>query len=249
MQQPNSHFGFRSAKGLSLFAVIGLSLLALCSVLSGIVGAAQLISPDTVIDLDEAAPASVWLLLQGVVYLFQFPLYITTVVGFLMWVYRAHSNLQFLQPEQLDFTPGWAVGWWFIPFANLVKPFQAIREIWSESDPEVTPGGSIFSAAMHSAPTYMAAWWGFWIGSNILANITSNVYNPDRNDTVTLTGALFIVTAVANVIAAALAIRVVRDTTSRQEQRFRVLGTLPETAPPPPPAFAQSDDGPMNLQQ
>lgn len=242
MQQPNSHFGFRSAKGLSTFAVIGLSLLAICAVLSGIVGLAQLISPDTAIDLDDAEPASVWLLLQGVVYLFQFPVYIATVIGFLMWVHRAHSNLQFLRPEQLNFTPGWAVGWWFIPFANLVKPFQAVREIWSESDPDATPGGSIFSAAMHSAPTYMAAWWGFWIVSNILANITSNVYDPERNDTVAISGGLFVVTSIATVIAAALAIKVVRDTTSRQDQRFRVLGTLPETGPPPPPTFGQSGD-------
>lgn len=240
MHQQNSHSGYRSAKGLSLFPVIGLGLLAVCALLSGVVGLAQIISPDTVLDLDEQEAASVWLLLQGVVYLLQFPIYISTAVGFLMWVHRTHSNLQYLRPSHLEFTSGWAVGWWFIPFANLVKPFQAVREIWWESDPDVPGEASFLSSSLHSAPTYMGIWWGSWILSNVLSNITSNVYDPDRTDNVTLTGALFLITGLVTVIAAAFAIKVVRDTTNRQEQRFKVLGTVPETGPPPPPTFEAS---------
>src|SRR5688572_5676802 len=39
------------------------------------------------------------------------------VVG--MWIYRAHANLSDAGVDGLEFTPGWAVGWYFIPIANL----------------------------------------------------------------------------------------------------------------------------------
>ncbi len=54
---------------------------------------------------------------------------------FLMWLFRTYKNLEPLGSENIRFTPGWSVGWWFIPFANLVMPFKAVRGVWSESDP------------------------------------------------------------------------------------------------------------------
>ena len=32
-----------------------------------------------------------------------------------------------------SFTPGWSVGWFFVPIMNPWKPFQAMREIWQAS--------------------------------------------------------------------------------------------------------------------
>ncbi|QYO65100.1 DUF4328 domain-containing protein [Leptolyngbya sp. 7M] len=57
------------------------------------------------------------------IFLVSFPVGIATIVLFLVWLYRAHKNLFSLKPTHLDFSPGWAVGWWFIPFLNLVRPY------------------------------------------------------------------------------------------------------------------------------
>ena len=56
-----------------------------------------------------------------------------TVVFFAMWIYRAAANVVAANVVGFDFTPGWAVGWYFVPFANLVQPFLAMRQIWNAS--------------------------------------------------------------------------------------------------------------------
>jgi hypothetical protein len=65
--------------------------------------------------------------------LLQIVVTIVCMVLFLMWVYRASKNLGALSGERMNFTPGWSVGWFFIPFANLWKPYQIVRELWQVS--------------------------------------------------------------------------------------------------------------------
>jgi hypothetical protein len=40
-------------------------------------------------------------------------------ITFFMWLYRAYYNLEVVKVKGLSVTAGWAVGWFFIPFANL----------------------------------------------------------------------------------------------------------------------------------
>jgi hypothetical protein len=63
-------------------------------------------------------------------------LFLASVVVWRMWQFRGQRNLTLAGRPSLRFTPGWAVGWWFIPIANLWKPFQAVRELGSRSDPD-----------------------------------------------------------------------------------------------------------------
>ncbi|HKP70301.1 MAG TPA: DUF4328 domain-containing protein, partial [Pyrinomonadaceae bacterium] len=159
---------FSPLKAISWLPVVGFGLLATANIVSSIIGVAQLVSPDTAIDLDEEGMMSVWLMLQGLIYLGSVPLHLVVIVGFLIWLYRAHANLDALGARNLEFTPGWAVGWWFIPFANLVKPYQAVREVWYESDPDADPNDKVFlTASLRTAPTYMGVWWAMWLISNI----------------------------------------------------------------------------------
>jgi hypothetical protein len=228
---------FRSPHTLSQLAMAGLGLTALCELATAVVGGFQIANPDSTLSLDEVSEVSSWLMLQSLIALLQIPIFIATVVFFLMWLYRAHSNLVHLRPVNLQFTPGWAVGWWFIPFANLVKPFQAVREVWWESDPQVDAEPSFLSVSLHSAPTFMGLWWAFWIASNILSNISGRVFDPNDISTVVVSGYVFIVTGVFSAVAAGLAIYVVKDTTARQEARSLAVSSLERYDPPPPPTF------------
>jgi hypothetical protein len=231
---------FRPLNSVSLLPIIGLGILAAIELVSAIVGLGQVLSPDTAIDMDEEGVMSVWLLIQGVVYLLSFPIYIFTIVTFLIWLHRAHSNLSALDAGNLEFTPGWAVGWWFVPFANLVKPFQVVREVWWESNPDADPNERVFlSASLRTAPTYMGVWWAMWIIQNVVANITSRVYDPDTMENVAIGGVLFMVGGVLTAVAAGLAIMVVRDITQRQASRYDVVAARDRMGdlPPPPPVF------------
>ena len=58
---------------------------------------------------------------------------LATAVFVSRWIYRANSNARALGAKEMAFTPGGAVGWYFVPIANLWKPYQAMREIWKAS--------------------------------------------------------------------------------------------------------------------
>ena len=50
------------------------------------------------------------------------------VSGFLTlkWIYRVTMNSHTLA-SGLNVSPPWSIGWYFVPFANLYKPFQAMN--------------------------------------------------------------------------------------------------------------------------
>jgi hypothetical protein len=91
--------------------------------------------------------------------------YLTTFVVFCMWIHRAHRNARALGATHLEFTPGWAVGWYFVPIFNLWKTMQAMREIWHASR-------SPQSGSSDETPTIIGVWWGLWLLTNFLAQVS-----------------------------------------------------------------------------
>ena len=90
---------------------------------------------------------------------------IITVVFFIRWFRRAYNNLQSMHVP-LSFSEGWAAGAWFVPFLNLVRPFQIMKEIWYETQriyPHRFPG--IQTSAM------VGWWWTLYLAMNIGNNI------------------------------------------------------------------------------
>lgn len=227
---------YHSPKTLSLLTVAGFALTIFCEVVTGLIGFGQILSPDSTFSVDGDSNNSVWLIAQAFAALLQIPVFIFTVVFFLIWLNRVNKNLEPLKASYVEFSSGWAVGWWFIPFANLVKPFQVVREVWRESDPDVSEGSGFLSSQV-GAPSYMGFWWGFWIISNIFENITSRIYDADKLETVEVSGYFFIISSIFSTAAAVLAMMVVRDITTRQEARIRAIGISNENLPPPPPEF------------
>lgn len=102
-----------------------------------------------------------------IVALLYFIAIIVAAVFFLMWLNRAVKNLEPLGVREYKYTSGWAVGWWFIPFANLVMPFMVVRDLWKASVPGLT--GTDWKDL--SAGPLMGFWWATWIISNVAANV------------------------------------------------------------------------------
>lgn len=59
-----------------------------------------------------------------------------TLVLFLVWFHKALSNLHDAGLSGLEARPGWAVGSFFVPVANLIVPYRAMRELWNRSHGE-----------------------------------------------------------------------------------------------------------------
>ncbi|MBY9066193.1 DUF4328 domain-containing protein [Hyphomonas sp. WL0036] len=81
-----------------------------------------------------------------------------------MWTFRAMKNLHIVGAVAATMSPGWAVGWYFIPFANLWKPFEGVLQIWRESHR--------LAGRPEKVAAYVGWWWATWLISNFLANIS-----------------------------------------------------------------------------
>jgi hypothetical protein len=175
--------------------------------------------------------------LQVLLSLLQFLIFLTTAVLFLMWIHRAYRNLSALGVSRLEYSPGWAVGGFFIPFASLVIPYRVMKEIWVKSVSQVNapvgtyrpPGGSL---------SLLGWWWGFWLVSNFLDQAVFRMSGlqetPDRLFTI---AKVEIVADAFNIVAAFLAIQVVKGISERQEESSKFLQTYMPPPPPPPSAF------------
>jgi len=95
----------------------------------------------------------------------QLVLFIILGITFLRWIYRTNMNLGALSGQPLSFTPGWSVGWYFIPIACLFKPYQAMKEIWETSHKNQFATYSILSV-----------WWVFWLISNFLDELAIKAF-------------------------------------------------------------------------
>ena len=51
--------------------------------------------------------------------------YLATAVVFGIWIVRANKNARALGAKNLSASPGWALGYFFVPILNLWKPFKA----------------------------------------------------------------------------------------------------------------------------
>jgi hypothetical protein len=94
--------------------------------------------------------------------------FLASIIAVCLWTHRACANAHALAGDWVapSVTPGWAVGWYFVPFANLVRPYQAMNEIDSAS------------LSQPSSDPKLGLWWGTWIVGNILANFGFRLESP-----------------------------------------------------------------------
>ena len=169
--------------------------------------------------------------------------YVSLVVAFLVWLHRASRNVPALgnPKSKVEFTPGWAVGWFFIPFANLVMPYRAVREVWEKSDPAVRTQQDVMFTPPSSGGLLLG-WWVAWVASNVLSNASMRLQGAaDTPEALRWTAGLDLVADLVGILAAALAILVVRGIDRRQQERSRHVVYLPHR-PPPPPVFTPQPD-------
>lgn len=145
------------------------------------------------------------------------------VISFLFWFSRSYRNLRALGAEGLEYSPGVAVGWWFVPLVNCWKPFRVAVEIWRASDPTATKNDLASRAGMRT-PALLAIWWMGWLTALVLDNL---VAAPDR---VTYQGGVvtlpMVVATGFDILAAALAMAVILEIDRRQTMRHESIAAM-----------------------
>jgi hypothetical protein len=182
----------------------------------------------------EMRPSDSFALVMSLIGLVSF---VSVTVAFLMWVYRASTNLRALSGRYLRFTPGWAVGWWFIPFASLVMPYKVVREIWQVSHGS-RPAGH----------TLVKWWWAAFLLFSWTGNIASRVASAGSTaDSYVVSGGAAAVAGLFEVAAAVITIVLIAQigaaygrTVTEPQPMIRLAGLvdgMPAVVYGPPPGW------------
>jgi asparagine N-glycosylation enzyme membrane subunit Stt3 len=107
-------------------------------------------------------------LYKGIISLLYFLTYVTGLVLFMVWIHRAHKNLRALGADCLRFSPGWTVGYFFIPIVFLFRPYQATKEIWKASDPALADAHPLGWMTAPGA-AILKFWWAAWLVSDYVS--------------------------------------------------------------------------------
>ncbi len=136
-----------------------------------------------------------------------------TIIVFGRWIYSANANARALGASGMEFSPGWSVGWYFIPVAAFWKPFQAMREIWKASKNPAHWG-------TESTDPILGWWWFGWITSNILGQIYFRLLMDARDRSSLAIATVFgIITEFFDLFAISLALILVTQLTRMQLAR------------------------------
>lgn len=124
-------------------------------------------------------------------------------VLFITWLYQARRS-DAMNPAELHHTSGWAIGGWFVPFLNLVRPYQMVQDVNRAS---TSRGGD------HPV---VLAWWLAFLAANVVERVASAMAPTDATADSDVADALASsanaewVAQILGIIAAMLAIVVVR---------------------------------------
>lgn len=105
--------------------------------------------------------------------LLQVILFVIAGVVVLRWIYFTNANAHAFGAERLSMGPRLAVAAYFIPIANLVMPFQSMRDVWKAS---VNPG----DWEVVKAPPLIGWWWFFWLTGNIAGIVAFRLADAER---------------------------------------------------------------------
>ena len=145
--------------------------------------------------------------------------FIASVVLVSLWIHRAHANLFAARLEGLEFTPGWSVGWFFVPIASLFKPFQAMRELYNRSR-----GDNDGYAA--DSPADLVRWWGCYIVGSIAGNISFRLDDGSVTAPPTAATLFSIISTVFLIGSAVFLKRIIDSTTVAQHSAMGIAETF-----------------------
>ena len=144
-------------------------------------------------------------------------------IAYLAWLSRAVENAPALGAGTPRHSPRGAIGWWFVPFANFVIPYQIVADLHDR-----------LATAVDSdrARPLLLGWWLTWLGGNLIGYGT-RFTGSDSIDQLKSAITVTMVSDALNLVAAVLAILVIRRILGRETARAGAPST--PVAPDPEP--------------
>jgi len=151
------------------------------------------------------------------------------VVLFIVWQFRAAKNNEALDRPRPRFGPGWSIGGWFIPLANLAIPVLILQDLWRGATPGTPRGDPEWRRAKGS--WLIGVWWAAWVISLLRYGASnSGLHDSGSLDDIETSNTIALVGVVATAIAAVLAAFVVWTLSRRQLDALRAQRSTYEAA-------------------
>jgi hypothetical protein len=150
-------------------------------------------------------------------------LFYINIVLFCVWIYRAHRNLPSLGARGLKYSPWWAVGGFFTPLLNFIRPLQVTTEIWKASDPMADINDSVTWQSM-STSSFIISWWVLFLMSGFVGNIILRFsLNAETVGEMLTKSWVAFATNIVEIPAAILLILIIRGIDLRQAKKNQVV--------------------------
>lgn len=140
-----------------------------------------------------------------------------------IWIVRAAGNAAKLDPHEGRISSGWALGWFFVPIANLFKPYAAMRQTWVTS---VDGPGSMDNPA----PVFMRWWWAMWIIAGTTSQISYRISDTDDLEVLRNVALLDLAILPVSIAAAVLFIKIITGVSNAQTRHINSVNTPKEEA-------------------
>lgn len=100
---------------------------------------------------------------QFLVFVFYLIAWIGCIVAIASFLHRANKNARALAGDSvaLEYTPGWTVGWFFVPVLSLWKPYRAVQEM--------------FRVSHYDGNGLLGMWWASWILMNVVGRVSQRL--------------------------------------------------------------------------
>ncbi len=149
---------------------------------------------------------------------------VALIVISIVWLHRIVSNHRLLN-RHTSWSPGFAIGGWFLPPALYVIPTLILRENWKASDPSVPPGSDAWKQAKESPLIYV--WFVLYslapialgiAGASVIFQGFGGGSNEDLAESIVDTKGITIAQSIVSVLAAVAWGLVVRGLSARHTQ-------------------------------
>jgi hypothetical protein len=154
-----------------------------------------------------------------------------SAIALLAWLSRAVDNVYWLTARAPRHSPREAIGWWFVPFANLVVPYRIVNETAEDM------------GAPSSTKNLIIAWALLYVGTGFATRLITAT-PPDTIPELRSLTVWLVVLVVLQVVAGCLLLVVV-ERVERAAQRLArgEAVSAPQAAPAQPVAPSWAGDG------
>lgn len=156
-------------------------------------------------------------LFVGILYFIAF---IISAVTFIQWFRRAYFNLH-LKVRHLKNEESAASYSWFIPFVNLYRPYQIMKETYQETKELLIKNGIQEKQTLSSSNVLI--WWTLWIVSGLIGQFTFRFsMHAETIDELTMSTIFNLINNIIGIPLALITIKIIKDYSINESLLFEI---------------------------